>query len=610
MKKSVCVVGAGPSGLTCVKQCLDEGMEVQCFDKGVYVGGIWNRTNDNVTEMKTFDELMLTISGKLMAFSDFMVLNERKFYSAEQYQHYLEQYTQHFGLDKHIKFNTSVKSIVRKGDFWEVTTVSKSGEEATRTFTGVCICSGPFQRGKATPPELEGFTGQIVHSSLYRNPEQFRGKRVVVVGLAESGADIVRQISNVTEACVLSVRSHSRLLPRLFDGIYSTDSNTSRSHDDALYTPTYTRYSDWGIFRPVFAALYTGTSYMAMLIFLFQKRGSKKPLNNLQQSQYPLKLDIDCPATEENIKAINDWNKKCHKGEATIPPKIIFSKNVSFIPNLVNGKIVERGAITNSNGRMVSFGPGEPDFEADYVVRCTGFQRIEPVYGMDLAVKDGNARNLFHHTLHPEYPTSLAYMGFARPFTGGIPMTSEMQSRLFAAAHSGRIQLPSDLHARIAKDKAYEDNMVCFSPNSIEAVPSTVQLMDSMAQLVGCLPSRMTLLMRPYLFCKMMFGEFNQASYRLVGPHSTIDAEEQVLNEPISLRAIDTIKLQLWRGLCAGYGYWPAKHREFTLDEYGNALKGARNSLIYLAGLGISVSSLAVAVAKKNGALSGWLHSA
>lgn len=40
-KKRVCVVGAGPCGLTTIKQLLDEGHEVVCFDKNPDLGGIW-----------------------------------------------------------------------------------------------------------------------------------------------------------------------------------------------------------------------------------------------------------------------------------------------------------------------------------------------------------------------------------------------------------------------------------------------------------------------------------------------------------------------------------------------------------------------------------------
>lgn len=37
----VAVIGAGPSGLTSIKACLDEGMVPTCFESSDDVGGLW-----------------------------------------------------------------------------------------------------------------------------------------------------------------------------------------------------------------------------------------------------------------------------------------------------------------------------------------------------------------------------------------------------------------------------------------------------------------------------------------------------------------------------------------------------------------------------------------
>ena len=41
MVHRVAVIGAGPSGLTSVKACLDEGMEPICFESSDDMGGLW-----------------------------------------------------------------------------------------------------------------------------------------------------------------------------------------------------------------------------------------------------------------------------------------------------------------------------------------------------------------------------------------------------------------------------------------------------------------------------------------------------------------------------------------------------------------------------------------
>ncbi len=41
MAKCVAVIGAGSSGLTSIKCCLDEGLEPVCFESSDDIGGLW-----------------------------------------------------------------------------------------------------------------------------------------------------------------------------------------------------------------------------------------------------------------------------------------------------------------------------------------------------------------------------------------------------------------------------------------------------------------------------------------------------------------------------------------------------------------------------------------
>ena len=68
-QKNICVVGAGPAGLTTIKQLLDEGHKVTCFEKNDNIGGVFKSGN-------SYDTLRLTVSNYFMAYSDFMPLSE------------------------------------------------------------------------------------------------------------------------------------------------------------------------------------------------------------------------------------------------------------------------------------------------------------------------------------------------------------------------------------------------------------------------------------------------------------------------------------------------------------------------------------------------------
>ncbi|KIH48515.1 hypothetical protein ANCDUO_21416 [Ancylostoma duodenale] len=68
----VCVVGAGVSGLPAIKACLEEGVDVVCYEKSADLGGLWNyrpgQKNIGGTVMAT---TVVNTSKEMMAYSDF-----------------------------------------------------------------------------------------------------------------------------------------------------------------------------------------------------------------------------------------------------------------------------------------------------------------------------------------------------------------------------------------------------------------------------------------------------------------------------------------------------------------------------------------------------------
>ena len=65
-------------------------------------------------------------------------------------------------------------------------------------FDGVMVCNGHY--AEPDIPSFEGesiFRGRRLHAIDYRTPADFEGKRVVVVGLGNSSADIAVELSRV-----------------------------------------------------------------------------------------------------------------------------------------------------------------------------------------------------------------------------------------------------------------------------------------------------------------------------------------------------------------------------------------------------------------------------
>lgn len=530
----VCVIGSGPSGLTTIKQLLDEGHDVTCFEKSESVGGIWYRgDSDDGSEMKAYDNLVLTISMKLMGYSDFMVEGDRVFYTRPKYLAYLEAYADKFDLRRHVSFGSAVSGVRKSAGGTFCVTVTKNGKEAEHVFDAVAVCAGPFQKPSFDVTDLDKFTGEIVHSAQYRNNERFRDKDVLVVGLAESGADVLREVSDVSASCTLSIRSRSFLLPRLPGGQFSTDAVTTRSHHYEMWVratdeayPMAALFGNDRLARMAFttAARTYGLSMVAKNLVskalgLDGAEAELPAINNMGEPMEPAKMDLGTAWTKAHVDAITEWNRQGYNNESNWTQKNIFCKNVTFIPNVVNGKIVVNDAgIERIEGKTVYF-KDRTSKVFDAIVLCTGFKKDFSALGADIGVKDDNVRNLYKHAFHPDHEGRLAFIGYVRPYTGGIPICAEMQARYFALCCSDKIQLPSDVRERIQKEKAWEETFSSLSPRHTESIPSQILFLDSIAKEIGCLTRTRDLVRSPKLLLRHWFYPFNQSVYRLVGPH-------------------------------------------------------------------------------------------
>jgi cation diffusion facilitator CzcD-associated flavoprotein CzcO len=547
----VCVIGAGPSGLTTIKQLLDEGHDVTCFDRNEHLGGIWYRNNTtDVDQMKVYDKMFLTISMGLMGFSDFIVpeMSNRIYFTRERYLEYLVAYAEKFQLTARIKFDSEVSEVRRApGDRFKVLLKSSNGKPNEHLFDAVAVCAGPFQKPRTEVTDLAKFAGDVSHSSRYRNAERFRNKRVLVVGLAESGADVLRQISDVASECVLTVRSHSFVLPRLFAGRYSSDEGDIRAHNYEQWIratkipfPVKDLFGDSKLARAAFrlcAATHGFATAAALKVRELMEPSADEQdrdvlLDKMGQPTFPRQMDADADLRPEHMKFINDWNRKSHHNKGNWTVKIILCKNATWVPNAVSGKIrIDESGIERIDGNRVVFKSGEAR-TFDAIVMCTGFARDFSLLGPDIQVQDNNVRNLYKHAFHPDHDGRLAFIGFVRPFAGAIPACAEMQARYFALLCSNKLQLPGDVRERIRAEKAWEEAFTELSPNHTESIPSQSLFQDGIAREIGALPSIWEIMKSPRMFARYWFYPANHAFYRLVGPHAQPEvALREILNE-------------------------------------------------------------------------------
>lgn len=517
--KKVCVIGAGPSGLTTIKQLLDEGHQPFCYEKEDDLGGIFHYRQD---KNGVYDNTVLTISNYMMCFSDYPPQGHRYHWHHAEYKQYLQEYAEKFDLLSHIRFHTELVKIKKHGAGYEVTFCHRDTKESyAEYFDAVAICTGTHQRKKLPQiPGLDQFTGQFLHSSEYKSNTNFAGKQVVCIGLGESSADVTREISEVAQRCILSIRSYPYLIPRIVN-TSSSDGWTSR-----MLHSTYHRSEGIGFYLIAYL-LFSLRLVWYLFLRLFRPKQSFKPaLDAFNQPTDPKMLDLRTQYGEDALKLIKVWSILSGGNKFA-------TKNVTFVPNVLNGKIeVNASGIRRIDENTVVFNDGR-SVSADVIMACTGYEDnfdfIE-----DFHLHDNNVRNLFMHAFHPDLP-NCAFIGWARPITGGIPACAEMAARYFALLLSEKVTLPAHVDDLIEDDKAFYAVTVCDSP-TLHTVVSWKRYMENFAQLIGCQVTLWKYLYHPTLFMKLMYGSLIPAQYRLEGPHaSRALAKRTILSLPITI---------------------------------------------------------------------------
>lgn len=212
----VCIVGAGPAGLSAARALRRLGIPYDQYERHSDVGGIWDLDNPG-TPM--YESAHFISSRKTSGFFDFPMPEAFPDYpSNRQILRYTRDFATAYGLRAAIRFDTAVEAVERDGDAWAVTL-----DDGSRHDYGAVICATGVTWTPRTPVHPGEFTGEARHSSTYRDPREFRGKRVLVVGLGNSGADIACDAAANADAAFVSVRRGYHVIPKHVFGIPSDE---------------------------------------------------------------------------------------------------------------------------------------------------------------------------------------------------------------------------------------------------------------------------------------------------------------------------------------------------------------------------------------------------
>ncbi len=201
----VVVVGAGPAGLAASQQLRERGVPHRVLERGDTVGYTWANLYDSLT-LHT-GKHMSNLPGLPFPRSAPLFVPRREFWD------YLRHYARCFELP--IETGCAVERITRSDGTW---TVRTSG--GALDADAVVVATGIVANPKIPRlPGQERFGGRLAHSVVYRRAAPYVGRRVLVVGVGNSGAEIASEIARAGGTVTIAVRSGANVVPLTLAGL-------------------------------------------------------------------------------------------------------------------------------------------------------------------------------------------------------------------------------------------------------------------------------------------------------------------------------------------------------------------------------------------------------
>ena len=386
----VCIVGAGSSGIAACQVLQARGIDFDCYEVGSEVGGNWRYLNDNGMS-SAYRSLHINTSRQIMEYASFPMSDEYPTYpNHAQIAHYFDTFVDHFGFRDRIQFRTTVTSVRRAQDGWDVTVRRRDADtDETHCYDAVLVANGHHWNARLPEPAFPGadtFTGRQMHSHDYKDFDGFEGKRVLVLGIGNSACDIAVETSKVSERTFLAMRRGAHVVPKYLFGIPTDHLTTS----------------------PLAQSPFLWTKRLGLSVLLRLSRG--------KITQYGL------PKPDHHVLAAH--------------PTI----SDDLLTRLGHGDIAVKPNIERLDGDKVFFTDGSSEV-IDVIVYCTGYKITFPFLDTTVINAVDNQIELFHRVVDPDNP-GLYFIGLVQPL-GAIMPLAEAQSEWVADLLDGSATLPS-----------------------------------------------------------------------------------------------------------------------------------------------------------------------
>lgn len=198
------IIGAGPAGIAMAGRLKKAGIPFDWFEQSANLAHSWRGHYDrlHLHTVKKYSHL------PHQTFPE----HYPKFVSRDQFIAYMEDYTHRFNIAPEL--NKKVSGLTKNNGSWMVETTKDR-----HLYKQVIVATGVNR--KPHIPAFEGqeqYKGGIQHSRTYKNPNPYLNKKVLVVGMGNTGAEIALDLSNAGIETGLVVRSAVNMVPLQFLG--------------------------------------------------------------------------------------------------------------------------------------------------------------------------------------------------------------------------------------------------------------------------------------------------------------------------------------------------------------------------------------------------------
>ncbi len=444
----VAIVGAGISGIAFAGVFRRFGHDCVLFEKADSIGGIWALSYPRVRLQNSYEQY---------TFIDFPWPEKPDQHpTAEQILAYLEATVQSCGLD--VRLRHTVTTMAETAAGWTLT-VQHDGCAEDLEFDYVVLSIGQYAEGKNRPtyPGEAEFNGRVITEREVTSLEDFRDKKVAVVGFGKSAVDMASFTVPFAHSVAHVFRTPRWLIPFNILGVHYT-------------------YAFFARVTTVFMPSWVHAGRLERALHRYAKvvvTGFWKMIRAIVEKHIRDHSRRDDPDATNRLNAVtprHGFVSDLRSATAMAPQH--------YYAMVADGRIQpycgEVGGFSASTLDLV----GGQKIEADIVVLSVGsgtpvFPFLPEHYRKLLEDKNDGVQ-LYRHILHPRIP-NLAFAGFNHGFMH-VP-AAELGALWLCAVLRGDIELPSPQvqESSIATILAWKRKHVQYEPSRSCAVSTRFQ---------------------------------------------------------------------------------------------------------------------------------------